>query len=391
MRRANQWKFAFCGELGVAMDAPAGWITQEQLFARLKERGYDDITARKLERWRNEGVFPAVLQIPMIRGSIVYYPPESCEQAIAVSDLLAKKRKFEYVGWELWWRGFWADEKHWKLRLERTASILERNLKLVRKLIAADEDSDLPNTIFDRAAKVRRSNFLLSRIIRRVGRAELPAVHKVVLATAAGQFDGYYRGDTEREKCSPSYDEKQMIEAADFGQSESDGILGQKLNLIESLVETLRDLSRLFDSQSLTDIVKRDDSEINRARDDARNALRLALSFYEATKPISGPQAFGLRLIAWLARKYDRATAAVLIIGLAGLRRISHNLLPSDQIARLAEQAEELARQSSALKSLRENDPRFAKVLHPKRLRRGLRDGIAQNALLKEIRAATMG
>jgi hypothetical protein len=110
-------------------DRPSGWLSADEFQTSLRAKGGDDISPDQLERWRGEGVLPAVVQTPLkYRGSVTYYPPGYGDQAIAVRDLLRRKRKFEYVGWELWWRGerFLVDEKHWKPHLQVTAARLDR-------------------------------------------------------------------------------------------------------------------------------------------------------------------------------------------------------------------------------------------------------------------------
>jgi hypothetical protein len=381
-------------------DPPTGWLTADQFSACLTATDGQDISGDQQERWRGEGILPAVWQDPLkYHGSEIYYPPGYCEQAIAVRDLLLEKRKFDYVGWELWWRGFPVDDRHWRPRLRSAAKILDQGIKLLRLRIKSDEISDSKQTIFDRAARIKKSNIALSRLRGRLQRKHLPMVFRVLLTIATGEFEGFepvtktdmklYNQFDDEISPRPD-DENQTIKAFDFEQSEKDTILGQKLNLIGALGPTLRDISEAFRDQTLSEMLTASDAELFSARDDVRNAMRVGLELYDATWWIYGRKAFGLRFIAWIARKYDRVANATLIVGLIGLRKISSDLLPSSKIAELANQAEKQRDSSKKLEGLFLHDKRFSLVLSPKRLRRGFRDLISLRQLLREIEDARM-
>ncbi len=365
------------------------WLTERQLCALFIEKGCAEVTRSKVSRWAQEGL----LYFEKIR-EVRYYPPETFHQALAVYRLLSEKRKFEDVGWDLWWLGYWVDEKHWKPRLRTTAARLDRCLKVVRKFIASDEKASSRKTVFDRAAQSGYRGSILSRVYRLVSPKGLPTVFRIVLTTAAGKFEGYEPVTKTKWECAANstrpYDEEQMIAALNFHQSETDAILGKKLRFAEALCQILRDLSNQLRNQSLLAALKCDDGLIARTRDDVRNALCAGLLGYEATEWVYGPKAFGLKLVAWMARKFDRVTAATLIVMFLGLRATSNNLLPSSEISNLAAIAGNAAAYSRRVKWLRENDGRFATVLRPKRLRRGFKDTISRARLLREIEAARM-
>jgi hypothetical protein len=381
-------------------DRLSGWLTWEALSARLAANGVDDITERQLERWRNEGVFPAVQNVPLkFQGSVTYYPPNSCEQALEIRRLLGEKDLFAYVGWELWWRGFWVGEIHWKLALEKAASQWDRYLGKLKLQIAKDEKSNSNKTIFDRAAQSNVSNIVLSRLRGRVEIENLATVFRVILETATGQFRDFepnpqtdVRTDEDvaagRKLKSP--DEIQLMHALDFVQSEADTVLGKKFQFSAALLPMLRDISTALRTGKFSDVCQYSNVEIEQARTDLRNAMKLAITLYEAKGWIYGRNAFGLRLMAWVAKKATPELKCMMILCWVKLRRVSIDLYPSAEIASLTDQVEIIRHFSQQLRQLAEIDGRFASVLTPKRIRKGLNDQIAFQRFLREIKVATM-
>jgi hypothetical protein len=125
------------------------------------------------------------------------------------------------------------------------------------------------------------------------------------------------------------------------------------------------------------------------ARNDVRNAISIIDDLYESTSWVYGVEAFGLRLAAWLARKSTPDMKALCVLAFAARRREANSTYSSDQISELARTAAKARENFATLRELQKN-PRFAKVLAPKRLRRGLRTPDEQWALLKEIEAARL-
>ncbi len=396
-------KTAFCGEPLDPTAQPSDWLTWEQLSACLAANGVD-VSERQLERWRNEGVFPPVCQVQLkYQGSVTYFPPGSCEQALEVRKLLGENRKFEYVGWELWWGGFWAGEKHWKPALQNKALQLDGHLKRLKLQVDKDENSNSKKSLFDQAAsrvdKSNSSNIIMSRVLARVELGKLATVFRVILGTATGKFDEFepvtkdIRTENEisagiKEK---SPDETQLVKAMDLGQSEKDSILGQRFHFTRALLPALRDISTAMRTGKLVDVIQYPEEEIKNARDDVRNALSIALALHEATEWIYGREAFGLRLGAWIAKKAAPGVKRALVLVWVKYRRASSIPYSSAEIASFLDQAEIIRNQSLQLRKLAKNDQRFASVLTIKKLRQACRDQNSLNKFIKELQAATKG
>jgi hypothetical protein len=227
----------------------------------------------------------------------------------------------------------------------------------------------------------------------------LATVFRVMLETANGnfrEFEPNTKSDprTENEFLAgiklKSADEIQLVKALDFGQSEKDSVLGKKFSFTVALPPMLRDISAALRTSKLVDVLQYPRSEIENARDDVRNSLAIAPALHEAISWIYGPNAFGLRFIAWFAKKLDRRPKPALVLCWAKLRRVSGDLYPSPEIALLADRAETIRNQSLQLRELAKNERRFASVFAAKRIRAALKDEISFRRFIKEIQAATM-
>lgn len=363
------------------------WTTKQQLDACLKSKGIRDISLDQLERWRGAGVLPRVHQETLnYGGSITYYPPGTCQQIAAIHELLSEKHRLEYVGWELWWRGFPVDEKHWKPSLQKIAERGDRLLKILNWQIAGDEKYDRNKTTADRVVQSNEDDIILSRLRGRLKAESLASVFGTLIETATGRFNGFTPPTGTENR---SEHESDSIKALDLDQSEKHKVLGQKLGLVTRLTPTLRQISKALRSGALIEGL-RSDTEIAGARDDIRNALRIALAFHEASAWIYGQQSFGLRLGAWIARKSNRLTRGAFILVWIKLRHVSNDLLSSSEIRLMADEAENIRALSEQLKTLQQNDKRFSEVLNPKTVREALRDKSSFERFLKEIQRARL-
>jgi hypothetical protein len=370
------------------VDHALDWLTKDQLDARLKAMGVYGITEHQLERWRGERLLPRVTQIPLeYRGSSVFYPPGTCEQIVAIKELLTTKRKFEHVGRELWWRGFPVGEEYWMPALQRAAKSVDRLLIIVSWLTRRDDKNESQDTMADRIARSSVSNIIWSRIKRRLEPERLAGITGTLFEVATGRFMQFPSAIGNE---SRSEHQKEVIRAFDFERSESDAILGKKLNLVSSLVPTLRDIAEALGRGTLTQELKESHAEIAQARDDVRNALRAGIAFYEASRWIYGPRAFGLRLAAWIAKKADRRMTTALTVAWIRLRKSRNDLLSSGEIADLARAAEKVRDDSLRLQSCQRCNKGLRKVLSPKRIKAAFVDQSSLDGFLKEIQSARL-
>ena len=127
--------------------------------------------------------------------------------------------------------------------------------------------------------------------------------------------------------------------------------------------------------------------DIARARDDAMNGLAIARDLYEANRWIYGDGAFGLRLAAWIARKAPDVLLDTMTLLMFRLREVPDAIKPSDEIAEMAKQARDACMASRRLEWLSCNDPRFSKILDPKRMKTTFADENALKHWQRELKA----
>ena len=91
--------------------------------------------------------------------------------------------------------------------------------------------------------------------------------------------------------------------------------------------------------------------------------MAIGLYLYEANRWIYSEGAFGLRFAAWIARKAPDALVDSMTLLMFRLREVPGAILPSDKIAEMAKEAEQVWRDSKKLEWLWKHDPRFSNLL----------------------------
>ena len=340
--------------------------TQAEVDAVLAETGR---AMDQVRRWRREGLLPDVVQDQQAhRGSVVLYPKGSCAQIRAASMFFKEKKRVEYVGLRLWRQGFPVDEKHWRPRLQRQGRMLDRVIPLVMRLVERFNRDEQDETLYDNAARrlVPTDDIILSRIKGRSNSESLPTVLRVIGDVGTGEFDGFEGLIAGEEQTS---DRAFTIRTFDLTNAGSHAILGKKLNLIELLPHGLENVSAAISMGNFEHVANSPTEEIACARDDAKNGLAIALSLYDANRWIYGDGAFGLRLAAWIARKAPDVLRDTMTLLMFRLRQVPGAILPSDAIAEMAENARKVCLYSKRHEWYWRNDPRFSKILDPKRIK----------------------
>ena len=177
------------------------------------------------------------------------------------------------------------------------------------------------------------------------------------------------------------------VDALDLQPSERDSILGRRLNLLALLPTGLENVSKAISMGHFAAIADAPADEIAKARDDAKNALLIGLYLHEANRWIYGDGAFGLRFIARIARRAPDPVIDGMTLLMFRLRQVPDAILPSDKIAERAEEARKVCLYSKRHEWHWRNDPRFSKILNPKRIKLAFADEIALKRWHSELNA----
>ena len=362
-------------------DAGSVWESQAEIDAILSQTG---ATMAKVRRWRREGLLSD--EIDWRPGSVVRYPKGTCAQIRVIAALFKEKDRGKYVGLQLWRRGFPVDEKYWRPQLQRSARLLDRMIPLLMRLVQRFDRDEQDRSFYDEAAKRLQAveNVVLSRIKGRTQPQQMPTVLKVIGDVATGDFDGFEAPIAGEEHTS---DEALTIRALDLTKAGSDSILGKQLNLIELLPGGLKNVSAAISMGNFERVANAPAKEIARVRDDAKNSVATALHLYEASRWIYGDGAFGLRLAAWIARKAPDILVDTTTLLMFRLLEVPGAILPSDEIAEMAKQARKVCLFSKRHEWYWRNDPRFSKILDPKRIKLAFADEIALKRWQSELNA----
>lgn len=357
--------------------APAPkWISEADFKAELTALGCT-ASDRQLERWRNAGLLrPRPRQNPNYRGSVVEHPATSVRQVLAIERALAVKDRFEYAGAVLWAAGFEVDEKFWKPRLLAADRYLQWVVAVLRRFLARDSDGQ---TIGDGVASLDRFTGVVGKIFRRLPAEQFARAVNVAVEVTTADFKAFELPASERDEFTTADATKQALDLADGA---GDQIHGQRLKLGEALEGVLADIAATHEEMGEFEF---SDYEIESARDDARNALKMAVCMHEALSWIYGPQAFGLRMAAFLGRTMPAAAIHAFALGVARLRRRSNQFYSNAEIADMAAQAEKVWLMSEYFKGLQSSRPELRFLIGPERLKLAFTDSREQQKLLKDL------
>jgi hypothetical protein len=360
------------------------WESQAEVDAVLAGLG---LSMDQVRRWRRQGLLSK--DIDWSPGRAVRYPKRTCAQIRAANALFKRKNRIDYVGLWLWRYGFSVDEKYWRPRLSRIGRAFDRFRKLLPWFIDRfDREFEGP-TLYQAAAQWLETvdDIVLSRIKGRLSGDRMPAFLSVMGDVSLGDFGGFGHVVAGEERVSGK---EATIRALDVEKAEKHAILGSKLNLIELLPSGLRSLSEAMGAGEFEAVANGPAEGLALACRDARNGLTIGLCLYEANRWVYGDGAFGLRLLAWIARKApDRFLDGATLL-MFRLRQVPGWLMSSEEIAALAQQAQQAWRISKHHEWFWKNDPRFSTLMSPKRIKQAFADPIALKHWQEEVKAASL-
>ena len=368
-------------------EGPDGVISKSELMAALHE-ARAAITEHQLERWRGWGLLPAVKQVGLGRpgGSESYYPETTVEQAIEADRLFRRNRKKEFVGFELWWRGFEVDEQYWRPMLTSQSNAIAKAIRKVARLVrAAESDEKLADEVYSEVPKSIAPQ-AIAGAVRNIPQADFSdAFHQLFKALAGGEsLEDEWRDPSEHDGRP-----KTTISLLGFSQSKSDAILDQRLRPDISLRSVFAAISSAKNIPDIDDTFFSGDKRLLlfRARDDVRIAFEIARNLHEALAWIYGPRAFGLKAARWFHDHAPAAAkAAIALAWMAARENAPEEFLSSEAIEDLREKSADAATNSARLKTIIERDPMLSSICSPKRLKLSMSSGLGFEDLCAEIR-----
>jgi hypothetical protein len=361
------------------MNASHEWVTTAELLELLSHADYPT-TDRQLERWRDEGVLPSVDQENVYRGSVTRHPPETARQVIAIHRCLEAKNRFEFVGPLLWVAGFEVGEQHCADQLRRADQYARWIRPFTRRLLNRFDRSNSDRTLGEAVELNNGLTGILAKMFRRLGNDRMPTLINDIADVAAGEFDQFNDAVTDHEVSTKAI----FNRAFGFDRGSNDQILGAELRLGQSLEGTLSDLSKTNRTRPTGGLSAAD---IRSARDDVRNALKIATCLYNAAAWIYGPDAFGLRLPAYFARVIPTASIYFAAVSFAQLRKSGADMYSSAEIADMAHQAERAWLISEYFHEQFQLAPELVELIAPNGLKAAFGNGADHRKMLKELKS----
>jgi hypothetical protein len=359
------------------MNASHERVTTAELLEHLSYAGYPT-TDRQLERWRAEGVLPAVDQGNVYRGSVTWHPPETARQVIAIHRCQEAKNRFDFVGPLLWAAGFEVGERHYADQLRRADQYARWARPFTRRLLHRFDRSNSDRTLGEAVELNNGLTGILAKMFRRLGNDGKPTLINDIADVATGEFDRFNDAVTKREVSTQAIFDR----AFGFDKGSNDQILGAALRLGQSLEGTLSDLSKTNRTRPTGGLSAAD---IRSARDDVRNALKIATCLYRAAAWIYGPDAFGLRLPAYFARVIPTSSIYFATISFARLRKSGADMYSSAEIANMAHQAECAWLISEYFHEQFQLGPELARLIAPNGLKAAFSNAAEHAKMLKEL------
>ncbi len=303
-------------------------LTKDEFDSRLAEHGVE-VSSHDVRNWRTRGIMPVAPQ-----GGLARYTPDSVDQALEIQRLASLNERTEYIGWELWWRGFDVDQQYWRHVFESRGRVGFEIIRASVKLLASG------------------------------------------LGPKAQSLEAGYRDTIDAVLMFAG----QEIEGAAPSESATGAVYGLFQDVAASAHPPL--MSTL--------LFKGDQREaMFDARDDIRLAFQAAAKLHDAMDILFGARAIAQRSARWFGERATKETRAELV--LLWMAAKPERVAPGSEqdpidFAAAAASAETLAARAEALRDLLKSNGRLAAIATPHRLRAAAADPKAKDWLLDEIR-----
>jgi len=173
-------------------------------------------------------------------GSEIQFALGSGTLAIEIQRLLRIKKKFDFVGWHLWLRGYEVDAQYWRLQIEAQRKLIKR-LPALRRW--ADIKYQCKNsTIFDEFDVETFRGFPVFKPLSKLDRDSKAYVFGVMTDIATGQFANFQSNASPDDRD----DRRTFFSAMGFSKAEWAIDLARQLGFLDQLEIQLQAISLAF-------------------------------------------------------------------------------------------------------------------------------------------------
>lgn len=319
-------------------------ITGNELHTALAAAG-SRVTPDKIERWRREGLLPSPNQIGHGRGngSHTEVPLASVAQALEIAGLYAMRRKRNWVGWQLWLRGFDVAERYWREPLEKARSTIEwgREAGTNYNERQSKKTGLIASAIKSAALTIARRTPLFAPV------AKLPPdMVETLIGYGIEILRGEFTGFSPAADDNPDRDLDAVIEAIGAVMAEHHLIGGHSIDFKGQIEPALREIGKGFSRIIRQRRIAEPSPE---ARQEFLMGLEIGTSLYHNSKPQFGRNALGLGIFNRIATNPAITIQALMLLVWSEYRTISDMKLSFSQIAEMHELTTQLVSKNPEL------------------------------------------
>jgi len=293
------------------------WITGQEFEASLRNAG-SMATPAQIERWRRQGLLPRPRQIGLGRGrgSLITVARTSVAQAFEIERLMAVRRKGEWVGWQLWLRGFDVSDHYWRVPIETAqAWVLEAQIA-ARQFDLGKLESDFAPEDAKRVILRAVSRTPLYGPLSKISAEYVETLGGFFQEILKGDFQGFSRDDNSL----PNSNERNAVLVTMGVKSKAAHRISDFAGLIEM---ELRQISNAFDVMAARNSIAEPSIE---ARQELLAAFEVALLLNRNSKALFGGKA--LTTFKRIAANPAISLQAVMLLLWAEYRETSKTILP---------------------------------------------------------------
>lgn len=352
---------------------------ESDILARVRIAG-GNTTPKRMARLSEAGLIgaPKQLHVPGLSGSITVYPTGTGDRILAIGGICRwRKRRFGWIGWQLWWHGQVVDEKFWLSPLRKWAAFFDSAIGLIEKIVYRGKRNDVSDDAFEAISKMRRfrtRDSLIRKLRKRVMPAHWDRAVLFIIEIGTGRFRGWkdaaYHDPQELET-----DKKILDSVLGIARARTDYVAGVTPWLPDDGEDALIALSRNLKGVKVAEVLRSTPtSELERNRDEIREIFEVVSSASAALEPIFGRHAFGFRVFAQIARRASPQLQGQMILLWPILKKSPWAQAKIDELRDKLPEARKMQADQAALAAKVRESPNLAKILTSSRIKKAMMD-----------------